>query len=142
MAIYTDNILEFWIDDEHFFGGDFFAFRKTPVIVSLTPGRHRFDVRLVRDVRSMGGVGQPVHPLAIRLEICSDNLSADSSQILIPEFVRGRGLPTQYGSIPLYNTSTEPILVNNVQCLDVCLSKILLTTHTLMFLRIPLTSRL
>ena len=119
VAVYTDHVLEFWIDDQHFFGGDIYALRKAPVILSLSPGQHRFEIRLVRDVRSMGAVGAPQHPVAIRIESCSEGLRANESAILVPDLVNGRGLPSPFGSIPLCNTGTELLHVHDVQSLDV-----------------------
>ncbi|OAX79206.1 hypothetical protein ACJ72_06475 [Emergomyces africanus] len=59
VAIFTDGILELRIDGEAYFGGDFYTYRRAPVVVKLLPGSHVIDLRLVRDVRAMGGVGEP-----------------------------------------------------------------------------------
>jgi hypothetical protein len=56
VALFTEHVLEFRIDGEKYWGGAFFAFRRAPLVVWLRPGRHVLEVRVVRDVRSMGGL--------------------------------------------------------------------------------------
>ena len=41
VVLYTDHILEFWIDDRPFYGGDFYAFRNAPLVLKLSPGEHQ-----------------------------------------------------------------------------------------------------
>lgn len=120
VAVFTDYVLEFWIDDEHFFGGDFFGFRRAPTVIPLEPGRHQLDIRLVRDVRSMGAVGVPNHPFVVRFEVCQDFLHADVDKIIFSEMIAGRGFCSPYGSVPLCNNSSEVIRVKGLQSLQVC----------------------
>ncbi|KAL8952695.1 MAG: hypothetical protein Q9222_001394 [Ikaeria aurantiellina] len=67
VILYTDYVLEFWVDDNPYFGGDFYAFRRAPMVVHLDPGDHRLDVRIIRDLRAMGGVGEPTDLPPLRL---------------------------------------------------------------------------
>lgn len=55
LSLHVDQIIEFWIDDNHYFGGDFYGYGRAALSLRLNPGVHRVDVRLVRDVRAMGG---------------------------------------------------------------------------------------
>ncbi|KAL9005709.1 MAG: hypothetical protein Q9188_001522 [Gyalolechia gomerana] len=87
VVLYTDHVLEFWVDDEHHFGGDFYAYRKAPLVLHLQPGKHKIDVRIVRDVRAMGAVGEP---------------TAVDGSLLLPDLVEGR-LATSLGSISVRN---------------------------------------
>ncbi|KKZ60834.1 hypothetical protein EMCG_04482 [[Emmonsia] crescens] len=59
VALFTDGLLEVWVDGESYFGGDFYTYRRAPVVLKLAPGSHVIDLRLVRDVRAFGGVGSP-----------------------------------------------------------------------------------
>ena len=59
VILYSDAILEFWVDNVHFFGGDFYSYRKAPPVIDLTPGIHQIELRLVRDVRAFGGILEP-----------------------------------------------------------------------------------
>lgn len=36
-----DHVIEFWIDDQSYFGGDLYAFRKAPLVLDLSPGEHK-----------------------------------------------------------------------------------------------------
>src|SRR5882672_7254041 len=47
VTLYTDHILELWINDDHFFGGDFYAFRRAPIVLTLDPGKNVVDIRLL-----------------------------------------------------------------------------------------------
>ena len=41
IVLHTDHVLEFWIDDRSYFGGDFYAFRNAPLVLDLFPGEHK-----------------------------------------------------------------------------------------------------
>lgn len=41
VVLYTDHVIEFWVDDRPTFGGDFYAFRNAPLILHLSPGEHK-----------------------------------------------------------------------------------------------------
>ena len=56
VSLRLSNVLEYWIDDVQYFGGDFYGFHRASTILSLEPGIHKIDIRLVRDVRAMGGI--------------------------------------------------------------------------------------
>src|SRR5690606_28065181 len=59
VSILTPGLLEMWIDGVSYFGGDFYSYRRAPLILTLAPGTHLVDLRLVRDVRAFGGIGEP-----------------------------------------------------------------------------------
>ncbi|OQN98761.1 hypothetical protein B0A48_15427 [Cryoendolithus antarcticus] len=52
----ADSVLEYWIDDEHHWGGDFYETGRAPLVLHLKPGLHRIDLRVIREVRAMGGI--------------------------------------------------------------------------------------
>lgn len=79
--LYTDGVLEFWLDDELYFGGDYYTFRKAPLVLTLSPGDHHIDVRILRDVRVMGGVGEPVVEAKIELSRVDAGLQVDESTL-------------------------------------------------------------
>lgn len=41
IVLQMNHVLEFWIDDRSYFGGDFYAFRKAPLVLDLSPGEHK-----------------------------------------------------------------------------------------------------
>ncbi|MCJ1391470.1 hypothetical protein MMC18_004334 [Xylographa bjoerkii] len=106
VVLYIDNVLEFIVDDEPYFGGDFYAYRRAPLVLQLSPGAHRIDVRLVRDVRAMGGTIPPLLRINIKAEFSTKNLVILSDKIILPEMVDGR-LASHLGSVPVRNDSDD-----------------------------------
>ena len=118
VILYTDAILEFWVDDVHYFGGDFFTFRKAPPVLHLTPGTHRIDLRLARDVRAFGGLVAPNIDVVVRAELASGTLELAKPGILMSDVVDGK-LATPVGSVVLRNSGEQDIEVIGIQPSDV-----------------------
>lgn len=113
IELYVANVLEFWIDDQHYFGGDFYGFGTAPVILSLSPGQHRLDIRLVRDVRAMGGMGRPTIDIEVKARIVDPGVIFDSRRIHVPDILNG----VPFGSfiqLRLTNTANETVRVMEV----------------------------
>ncbi|KAL2832232.1 hypothetical protein BJY01DRAFT_102624 [Aspergillus pseudoustus] len=85
IAIYTDGVLEFSIDNRRHFGGDFYSYRRAPLILELAPGDHVIDLRLIRDVRALGGQGDPTVNAVLETQIQHEPLIIDEKSLLIPE---------------------------------------------------------
>ena len=120
IALYTDEILEFWLDNELHFGGDFYAFRRAPLIVHLEPGSHILDLRLIREVRSMGGIGKPEINVKIEAQVSNEVLHVQEDKILLPELLRG-DLISKYASIPVRNHGQSWIYIKGIEVLrSVC----------------------
>ena len=118
LVLYTDNVLEFWLDGQPVFGGDFFAYRKAPVVFYLEPGSHKIDVRLIRDVRAMGGAGEP--EICIKIEAQrSVNSLALTKDVLAPDIVDGN-LAGSLASVSIRNEARNWIKIKGIECLDVC----------------------
>ena len=121
MALHAEHILELWIDDEHHFGGDFYAYGRAPITLHLHPGVHRLDVRLVRDVRAMGGVGEPTVDVKLRLEAsegCLSPVLPDNSYpyqgVLMSDPVGSIYSPvatSPYGSVTVRNDALTDIFI-------------------------------
>ncbi|KAI9831208.1 MAG: hypothetical protein M1819_005136 [Sarea resinae] len=109
----VENVLEFWIDGEPFFGGDFYAYRKAPLVVVLEPGRHRLDVRLVRDVRAMGGMNTPVLSFNIQLRASEGRLAVLGERMIVPDIVKGR-LASSLVSVPVRNEGQQWITIHSI----------------------------
>lgn len=133
IILYTDNVLEFYVDDKLYFGGDIYAFRRAPLILQLNPGTHRLDSRIVRDVRAMGGVGKPVTRVRIRVEASILGLIVIERSALLPEIVNGR-LSSDLASLSVRNEGSKWINVLAVESTNVC-------TPRLQTERCPLTLR-
>ena len=113
VTLYTDGVLEFRVDGDHHFGGDYYGFRKAPVILQLSPGLHKLDIRLVRDVRAMGAVGPPsIRPL-LELRLSLQAAIAVPDQIVVADIVDGT-LASPYASLPVRNTGRSAITILSV----------------------------
>ncbi|KAF2723182.1 hypothetical protein K431DRAFT_265302 [Polychaeton citri CBS 116435] len=114
-ALYTEGILEFWVDKQHYFGGDFYSFRRAPVVLHLENGEHVVDVRLLRDVRAMGGVGKPSLDIKIALERANGTVR-NVSELIISDIVAERGtLGSPYASLYLLNEGDQGVDVRNLR---------------------------
>ena len=95
------------MDGKPVFGGDIYAYDRAPLILSLDPGEHYLDVRLVRDNRIMGGLGAPLVSAIVNVAIAHGGLIIDSSKLLAPEVVEGRWLASEFVSLPLCNEAEQ-----------------------------------
>lgn len=114
VVLSVDNVLEFRLDDNTYFGGDFYAFGRAPVVFSLTPGEHCLEIHVVRDVRAMGGMDDPRTPINVQISIALDELFVDSANIVIPDIVENR-FAAEFGSIPLRNQTAQWIGVLSIE---------------------------
>ena len=114
IELLLDGVLEFEVDGVPYFGGDMNGLRKAPVILHLDPGTHRLDIRLIHDVRSMGGIKEPILKAQIQASICKEALDIDADKVVAPEIVNGR-LPSSWSSIPVRNSSRRLIEVTRIK---------------------------
>ncbi|KAI9735134.1 MAG: hypothetical protein M1834_001722 [Cirrosporium novae-zelandiae] len=112
-----DHVMEFWVDEHHFFGGDLYGFHKVPVVLQLSPGHHRLDIRLVRDVRSMGGVGLPTIETKIEVMVATDALLAVKESILVPDVVEGK-LASDLASLTVRSQNARWIRIEDIHSLN------------------------
>ncbi len=120
VIFFTDNVLEFRVDNEPFFGGDIYAYRRAPLVLQLKPGNHRIDLRLSRDVRIMGGAGEPKISIQFEAQISAVRLAVMTEKLLVPEMVQGQ-LASSLASIPVRNEGNEWIEIVDVMSMDVCI---------------------
>ena len=117
--LYTDEVLEFWLDDEHYFGGDLYAYRKAPLVLHLGAGSHQLDIRLIRDARAMGAVGEPTISIKLKLENIVNGLLVNSHDSMVSDIVNEK-LAGNYASVPICNGSREQIEILDVISHTVC----------------------
>lgn len=120
ILLYTNQLLEFWVNDSHYFGGDFYGYGKSPLVLRLAPGCHRLDVRLIRDVRAMGGIGEPKVSIEMRAEGTKGGLAIIAHQLLVSDVVNGR-LASPFASVPVRNESENLVEILGVASSAVCL---------------------
>ncbi len=121
ILLFTDNVLEFFVDGQHYFGGDFYAYRRAPLVLLLEPGAHKIEVRLIRDVRVMGGTGAPEISIMFKAEASEGGLAMDRNTILLPEIINEK-LASAYGSVTVRNDGDSWIDIWNVESEGVRLS--------------------
>ncbi|KAL4959894.1 uncharacterized protein BDV14DRAFT_193424 [Aspergillus stella-maris] len=85
VALFTDGVLEILVDGQRHFGCDFYGYRKAPLTLDLTPGDHVIDLRLIRDVRALGGLGIPTTEVVVEAELRHGVLTVDERSLLTPE---------------------------------------------------------
>ncbi|KAF2854976.1 hypothetical protein T440DRAFT_495630 [Plenodomus tracheiphilus IPT5] len=117
VIVHTDAILEFWIDDTHYFGGDFYTFRKSPPVLHLEHGPHKIDLRLVRDVRAFGGILAPTIDVVVDIQSVSGSLELSKPGILVSDVVDGT-LASSIVSVYLRNSGSSDIEILDIQATD------------------------
>lgn len=118
VVLYTDNLLEFWVDNKSYYGGDFYSFRRAPVVLHLHPGVHGIDMRLVRDNRAMGGVGDPKVLIRLDIQRSEGGLAVVEDQLLVSDMV-GTRLASRLASVPVRNDEQEWIDIWSIESMDV-----------------------
>jgi hypothetical protein len=117
LLLHTDAIMEYWVDDFHYFGGDLYTFRKAPLVLHLTPGTHTIELRLWRDVRAFGGINEPTIDVLVELERTSDTLELAKPGILLSDTVNGR-LASPYASVSLRNAGEDDVTIKSIMVSD------------------------
>ncbi|QIX01796.1 hypothetical protein AMS68_007313 [Peltaster fructicola] len=116
-SLNVDHILELRIDDVHYFGGDYYGFHKVPISLRLSPGKHRFDIRLIRDVRSMGGMTSSPSIDVRLLLVKTTKALRQISQVLYPDrLVDWKGpLASTYASVVLHNDLDTDVFIDSLE---------------------------
>lgn len=115
VQIFTDGFLELRIDGEEFFGGDFYSFRRAPMMIRLAPGKHVVELRLVRDVRKDGAVAEiPSLSGIFEVSVLQPYLRLGSTGVIVPERVNGR-LSSSLGSVLAHNAIGDWIEIIGIE---------------------------
>jgi hypothetical protein len=121
VILHTDAILEYWVDDQHYFGGDFYTFRKAPPVLHLKPGSHKVDVRLARDVRAFGGILEPTIDVILDVQQASGMLELAKPGVLMSDIIDGK-LASPIASVSLRNSGEDDIEIVAIRASNVSLS--------------------
>lgn len=117
LALNAENVLEYWVDDKQYLGGDFYGFKRAPLVLHLDPGVHKIDVRLIRDVRSMGGItANPTVDVKLELQASSGDLR-QCGEVLIGDRIQEASglLASNLASAVLRNNLLEYIWIEDIQ---------------------------
>ena len=117
LALHSENIIEFWLDGKQYFGGDFYGYGRAPAVLRLDPGVHRIDVRLVRDVRSMGGItDNPTVDVKLELQASQENLQQSGEVLIADRIEEAAGLlASNLGSVVLRNNLRDYIWIEGIR---------------------------
>lgn len=129
VAFYTDSVLEFALNDKPSFGGDVYGFRRAPLISNLAPGENKVDLRLIRDVRSMGGIGSPSMCARLSVQRCQAVLNVVAQSAVLPDVVDGK-LTSPYASIVVRNETENWITILGIQSRSVSASTLFMLTSS------------
>ncbi len=124
LVLDLDNIMEFWIDGTRHFGGDFYSYGRAPVTLHLDPGVHRIELKVVGDVRSAGGIGEPTVDISLQLRESWPGLSLSfpgyDEQVIISDVIGGDFGPlvSPYASVSVRNDAEKDIHVHGFEGMD------------------------
>ncbi|KIW68136.1 hypothetical protein PV04_04103 [Phialophora macrospora] len=113
VTLFTDNIMELWVGNVHVFGGDFFGFGRAPIVVDLHPGSTVISIRLVREVRSMGGIHPPTVQSTLRVQAVASILDVLVDGMVLPDVIDGR-LCGSFGSVTVRNQAVDWLTVRQL----------------------------
>ena len=106
------GVLEVIIDGRRHFGGDFYSFRRAPLVLKIYPGEHvlhTIDVRLIRDVRAMGGNDRGIE-VQLEVQALKTGVELVESSLLISDVVNGK-FASDLASVVLRNNGEEPAVI-------------------------------
>ena len=106
------------VDNKQYFGGDIYAYRRAPLVLLLAPGDHKLDIRLVRDVRAMGGIGGPRISIKLEAEISDGTLVIAEQKLLVSDMVNGT-LANPFASVPVRNEGQDWVDILTIESLTV-----------------------
>lgn len=118
IALFVSGLLEFSVDGKRYFGGDFYNYRRVPVILHLSQGQHIMNLRLIRDVRVLGATNEPAIEIMVEAEERRELLSVDQGSLLVSDISLGK-LGNSWASIDIQNNMAEWIEVLSVNSPDV-----------------------
>jgi hypothetical protein len=118
VAVYTPGLLEVWIDKVPYFGGDFYSYRRAPLLLTLAPGVHVVELRLVRDVRAFGASEDARISAAVEFRQMTQELFVDPESVLVSEVVDGR-LASPFASVTVLNPTDAWAEVVSIQAVGV-----------------------
>lgn len=118
VAIFADGLLEFSINGQRFFGGDMYGYHRVPVILSLPSGDNVIELRLIRDVRALGGIGEPMIEVTLEAETRHDYITVDEQSLLLPELTDGV-LGSSWASVNVQSNIPDPLEILSIESSNV-----------------------
>ncbi|KAK6341052.1 hypothetical protein TWF696_009361 [Orbilia brochopaga] len=109
-AIHTKQVQEFWVDGDHYFGGDVYGYGKAPVVLRLDKERkrHVIDIRVFNGIRMFGGRKPPKVDIELTLVHLCETLDIIEDASVFPDIVRGKPAG-EYASLAIRNNGKVPL---------------------------------
>jgi hypothetical protein len=110
--LHCPGVLEVIVNGRRHFGGDFYSFRRAPIVFRVLPGEHvlhQIDVRLIRDVRAMGGNDANID-VQLEVQAVKTDVELVQDSLLISDIVNGK-LASDLGSVIIRNNGEKPAIV-------------------------------
>lgn len=104
------------MDGARLFGGDFYGFRKAGHVLHLEPGEHVLDMRVVLDVRAMGGLDATVD-LEIEMRACGREVKALGETTVVSDVLDGV-LTSEWASVDVRNNGKNWIEIFDLEVDD------------------------
>lgn len=121
VEVHVQSVGEFWIDGTQYFGGDFYSYRRTPVVVLLPPGVHKIDVRVTHDIRLFGASLPPIVPFTVEAIVAKSDIVVMSDKAVLSDIVDGT-LVGKLISIPVRNNGNGWVEIVGVLGINVSAS--------------------
>jgi hypothetical protein len=118
VELFTDGLLELRVDGVQYFGGDYYRYRRAPIVLNLLPGPHTVELRLVRDVRALGGVGEARVDVILEAKSCQGRLNVDVNSLVISETAQGK-LGCDLASVNVRNDMNHWARILRIRSLNV-----------------------
>jgi hypothetical protein len=104
---------EFWVGEQHFLGGDWYAYARAPVVTVLEEGKHEVSVRIAGDIRASGGEMPPTVGFSLVVEeVVEAGLVV--GEAMVADVVEGR-LIGRWGSLGTRNELKEWVEIVEVR---------------------------
>ena len=93
-------------------------------MLHLQPGEHNIDLRLIRDLREMGGSDCPKIEVGLKAQLSEGDLIIPKEKMILPDIIDST-LANDLASLVACNVTEEWIDVLDIESLDVrvCLSR-------------------
>ena len=105
-GLHVQGVLEYWVDNDRYFGGDLYGFGKAPLVLTLAPGTHSLELRLTRDVRAMSAQMPPEVSIRVAFTPLGNEVSSVHNTLLLPDIAGGQ-LASSPGSVCVTNSGED-----------------------------------
>ncbi|BFZ61115.1 hypothetical protein YB2330_002173 [Saitoella coloradoensis] len=111
------NVGEIWIDGKLYDGGDWYAYRRAPLILTLSSGEHRVEIRAINEIRIFGGRISPRVEVVLHVERVAGEVVVEKRGVVAPDVVEAK-LAGEWASVAVRNEGEAWVDVVDVEVQD------------------------